>query len=216
MVNAFWQIGALVIFTAMNLLAHAYLSFNQPDILAGNMINDYVKGKKKFDYPAGIQKGMALHRAIDEFTDHHPATQQAKQYFKADYRLYAGAFVDVLYDHFLANDSNQFKDEAALKLFCQSTYKSLQINVGLLPLKFQQTLPYMQSQDWLYNYRFKKGIGRGFEGLVRRAAYLSDSTIAFTIFNTHYHALEICYDSFFSELKQFSLESLNRLNNEAQ
>ena len=200
----------------MNLLAHAFLSFNQPEILAGNMINDYVKGKKKFDYPSGIQKGMALHRAIDEFTDNHPATQQAKQYFKAEYRLYAGAFVDVLYDHFLANDANQFKDEAALKSFSQSTYKSLQSNEALLPDKFRQTLPYMQSQDWLYNYRFKKGIEQGFTGLVKRAAYLSESAIAFTIFNTHYHALQICYDSFFSELKQFSLETLNRLDNESQ
>lgn len=200
----------------MNLLAHAFLSFNQPEVLAGNMINDYVKGKKKFDYPAGIQKGMTLHRAIDDFTDHHPATQQAKQYFKAEYRLYAGAFVDVLYDHFLANDTNQFKDEAALEAFCQSTYKSLQSNEALLPAKFQQTLPYMQSQDWLYNYRLKKGIEHGFTGLVKRAAYLSESAIAFTIFNTHYHALQICYDSFFSELKQFSIETLNRLDSEAQ
>ena len=31
----------------MNYLAHAYLSFGDPDILAGNMISDFVKGKKK-------------------------------------------------------------------------------------------------------------------------------------------------------------------------
>jgi acyl carrier protein phosphodiesterase len=30
----------------MNFLAHAF-SFNEPGILTGNMINDYVKGKKK-------------------------------------------------------------------------------------------------------------------------------------------------------------------------
>ena len=109
----------------MNLLAHAYLSFNKPAILAGNMISDYVKGKKKFDYPEEIQKGMTLHRAIDEFTDSHDITYIAKQYFKADYRLYAGAFVDVLYDHFLANDKEQFIDDENLNIFCQSTYSSL-------------------------------------------------------------------------------------------
>jgi len=114
----------------MNYLAHAYLSFNQPDILAGNMINDYVKGKKKFDYPLDIQKGMLLHRAIDHFTDHHSATQKAKQFFKTDYRLYAGAFVDVLYDHFLANDIAEFASDIELNLFCQTTYASLQNNFG--------------------------------------------------------------------------------------
>ena len=30
----------------MNYLAHAYLSFGDPDVLTGNMISDFVKGKK--------------------------------------------------------------------------------------------------------------------------------------------------------------------------
>ena len=62
----------------MNYLAHAYFSFNHTDILTGNMISDFVKGKKKYDYPPGIQKGIALHREIDEFTDAHEATRLAK------------------------------------------------------------------------------------------------------------------------------------------
>jgi acyl carrier protein phosphodiesterase len=197
----------------MNYLAHAYLSFNQPDILAGNMINDYVKGKKKFDYPAGIQKGMLLHRTIDDFTDHHPATEKAKKFFKADYRLYAGAFVDVLYDHFLANDANEFGHDVELESFCQATYASLQNNFALLPQKFQQVLPYMQSQNWLYNYRYKEGIEKSFGGLVKRAAYLSESAIAYKIFNKDYDALQICYNDFFPELKQFTIYQLNLLNN---
>lgn len=197
----------------MNLLAHAYLSFNEPGILAGNMISDYVKGKKKFDYPTAIQKGMTLHRAIDDFTDHHPATQKAKQFFKADYRLYAGAFVDVLYDHFLANDINEFENDIQLNSFCQITYNSLQNNFALLPQKFQLALPYMQSQNWLYNYRYKEGIEKGFGGLVRRAAYLSESAIAFKLFNQHYDALHICYNDFFPDLKEFAVYQLNELKN---
>ena len=65
----------------MNYLAHSYLSFNQPEILVGNMISDFVKGKKKFTYPSDIQNGIVLHRAIDEFTDAHPATKKQKSFF---------------------------------------------------------------------------------------------------------------------------------------
>ncbi len=195
----------------MNYLAHAYLSFNDPGILAGNMISDFIKGKKKFDYPEIIQKGMMLHRAVDEFTDYHPVTQQAKQFFKADYRLYAGAFVDVLYDHFLANDKKEFANDADLNTFCQQTYGSLQTNVALLPQNFQQILPYMQSQNWLYNYQYKQGIEKSFGGLVKRAAYLSESAIAFKIFNQHYDALQICYNEFFPLLKQFAFYKLTEL-----
>lgn len=185
----------------MNLLAHAYLSFGNPSILAGNMISDYVKGKKKFLYHPAIQQGIQLHRIIDEFTDAHPATEQAKQFFKPAYRLYAGAFVDVVYDHFLANDTNEFKDDAALNQFAQQTYLLLEKNKEEMPERFSRMLPYMQSQNWLYNYRYAWGIERSFEGLVKRAAYLNESAIAFSIFEKEYASLKQCYQFFFPELK---------------
>ena len=196
----------------MNLLAHAYLSFNDPAILAGNMMNDYVKGKKKFDYPQAIQTGMELHRAIDAFTDQHPATLRAMQFFKPQYRLYAGAFVDVIFDHFLANDPNEFDNDQSLKIFCEHTYLQLQQNLEQLHPQLQQVLPYMLAQDWLYNYRFKSGIESAFKGLVKRAAYLSESAIAFEIFNAEYAALKACYAAFFPELKQFATQQLEQLN----
>jgi acyl carrier protein phosphodiesterase len=198
----------------MNYLAHAYLSFNEPEILTGNMISDFVKGKKKFEFSLAIQQGIALHRAIDQFTDFHPATQEAKSYFKKDYRLYSGAFVDVVYDHFLANDKNEFSNEKELDSFCQSTYINLQKNEAGLPEKFLQILPYMKEQNWLFHYNRREGIEKSFGGLARRAVYLSESAIAFSIFNKHYHELENCYQLFFPELKNFSAQYLTQLNNQ--
>ena len=43
----------------MNFLAHAWLSFDVPEILAGNLISDFVKGKKKFEFASGIQKELS-------------------------------------------------------------------------------------------------------------------------------------------------------------
>ena len=197
----------------MNYLAHAYLSFNQPGILTGNMISDFVKGRKKFDFPPVIQKGIALHRAIDEFTDFHPVTQRAKAFFRKEYRLYSGAFIDVVYDHFLANDKKEFVSGIELDSFCQATYTTLQNNSCELPLKFLQILPYMQNQNWLYHYSFKEGIEKSFGGLVRRAAYLSESVIAYKIFNEHYDELGECYQLFFPALKNFAFHHLGTLNN---
>ena len=197
----------------MNYLAHAYLSFGEPGILTGNMISDFVKGKKKFEYPPGIQKGMTLHRAIDEFTDAHPVTQEAKTFFRKAYRLYAGAFVDVAYDHFLANDLDQFPAEEKLNAFCQATYLHLERNTVLLPEKFQQMLPYMKQQNWLFNYRLNMGMERSFTGLVRRAAFLSESAMAYKIFIEHYEQLAACYAAFFPELKAFAHSRFIELDN---
>ena len=196
----------------MNYLAHAWLSFNDPGILTGNMISDFVKGRKKFGFPLEIQKGMSLHRAIDEFTDAHPVTKEAMVFFRPAYRLYSGAFMDIVYDHFLANDINEFPNDEVLNIFCQSTYASLESQTVQLPERFEQMLPYMKQQNWLYNYRFKEGIQKSFGGLVRRAAYLTESDTAYGIFNEHYDSLEFCYQSFFPLLKEFSRYKLAELS----
>jgi acyl carrier protein phosphodiesterase len=195
----------------MNYLAHARLSFNMPDILAGNMISDYVKGKKQYDYPAAMQKGIKLHRFIDEFTDNHAATKEMKEYFKPHYRLYAGAFCDVTYDHFLANDPNEFESEEMLQNFASSVYESLKKNELLFPEPFKKMLPWMQSQNWLFNYRSRWGTEKSFEGLVRRSQYLNDSTAAFEIFNEHYDQLQVLYQRFYPEIKAFAAHQLQQL-----
>jgi acyl carrier protein phosphodiesterase len=191
----------------MNYLAHAYLSFGDTEILAGNIFSDFVKGKKKFEFPQRIQLGIVLHRSIDQFTDDHEATIRAKQFFKPAYGLYAAAFVDVAFDHFLAIDKNVFPGDE-LKEFARTTYKQLREVEPLFPERFRMFFHYMELQDWFYNYQFTEGIFRSFGGLVRRAAYMDDPQPACDIFQRHYHELSGCYTAFFPELKSFALEKM--------
>ena len=195
----------------MNYLAHAYLSFNNPEILVGNMISDYIKGKKQFDYPSAVQKGIKLHRGIDNFTDTHAATQELKSFFRPQYRLYSGAFADVVYDHFLANDVQQFNTETDLKQFATATYNLLEPFSVIFPSQFQKMFPYMKEYDWLYNYKYTWGIEKSFGGVVHRAAYLTESEKAFEIFNQHYAAMQVCYNNFFPDLKKYSINQLDEL-----
>jgi len=195
----------------MNYLAHAHLSFFEPNILVGNMISDFVKGRKKFDYSVGIQKGIILHRAIDAFTDANTETKTAKEFFKPVYRLYSGVFVDVVYDHFLACDNKEFPSSIDLERFSQQVYQTLQAHFSILPVGFQQMFPYMKTQNWLYNYKFNWGLKKSLEGIVHRALYLDESAIAFSIFNDQYIALKNCYEIFFPELKKFATQLLSNL-----
>src|SRR4051812_3278941 len=187
----------------MNFLAHSYLSFNHPEILVGNMISDFVKGRKKFNYSSGIQQGIHLHRQIDTFTDVHAATKEARTYLKPAVGLYSGAFVDVAYDHFLANDSNEFSSDS-LQQTAAGTYEVLSFYKDLLPPVFQQMLPYMQSQNWLYNYRNVSGTRSSFGGVARRAKYIDTAEPVFELFQMHYDALQKCYNAFFPFVKAFS------------
>jgi acyl carrier protein phosphodiesterase len=174
------------------------------------MISDFVKGKKKFDYPTEVQQGISLHRDIDSFTDSHEATKEAKEYFRPDYRLYSGAFIDIVYDHFLANDEEEFS-EATLFDFSKRTYATLDQQAGWMPERFAHMFPYMKQQNWLYNYHTRWGIKKSFGGLVRRSAYLSDSHTAFDLFEKHYQPLGDCYRHFWAALKPYAKNKFDEL-----
>ena len=197
----------------MNYLAHAVLSFNDPGMLTGNMISDFVKGRKQFDYPIHIQKGIRLHRDIDGFTDAHPVTKELKSFFRPHYRLYSGPFADIVYDHFLANDRMEFETKGSLRDFTALTYLSLEKDITLFPQVFQKMFPYMKTHDWLWNYSFLEGIEKSFQGLVRRASYISESATAFGLLNKHYKAMGACYTEFWPLLKNFTLDQFNWLLN---
>lgn len=196
----------------MNYLGHAVLSFGNVETLAGNMIGDFVKGSIILDsFPEGIRKGIQLHRKIDEFVDHHPSTLRAKNLFRPDYRLYSGAFVDSLYDHFLANDPHYFPTEKSLSDFAAKVYNDLDEQRKWLPEKFQTMLPYMVNNNWLYNYRTLQGMKKSFGGLVKRAKYLESSDKAYEILVTHYYELNQYYFDFIDDICQYVKNELNKL-----
>jgi acyl carrier protein phosphodiesterase len=198
----------------MNYLAHAYLSFEIPEITAGNLISDFVKGKQKEDYPSKIRQGIQLHRAIDSFTDTHSVTRRAKSYFRQDYGLYAGPITDIIYDHFLAGDELIFppgEGGSSLKVFAQRTYEQVGAFEALFPERFARLFHYMRLEDWLSHYRYKELIFKSLEGLAGRAKYMPAAAAAKWLFEAHYEELQGCYAEFFPELKDFALRTLEQL-----
>ena len=194
----------------MNYLAHAYLSYNEPSILVGNMISDFVKGASKLGYPVSIQQGIVLHREIDAFTDAHPSVAEAKAFFRPHYRLYSGPIVDIVLDHFVANDTTLFTDESLLN-FTNKVYKTLENETVHLPHHFLHVLTYMKMENWLYHYRTVEGISKSLRGLVRRASFIHDSTKAIETFTNNYDELKACYTEFFPAVKQMAKEKIAKL-----
>lgn len=195
----------------MNFLAHAYLSFGNPELITGNLISDFVKGRKKFDYPPLILAGIDLHRAIDNYTDSHPLTREAARVFKPAYGLYGSAFIDIVYDHFLALELAE-KDRQGFEDFTAEVYRAVDTFDPILPPAFRSIFPYMKQQNWLFNYQFIWGMENSFEGLVRRAAYLSDSRPALQLLTDHYVELRSAFREFFPQLRSFSLEKFSDIH----
>lgn len=186
----------------MNFLAHSYLSFSEEQ-LVGNMIADFVKNRDVARLPESIQKGIKLHRAIDTFTDAHPLIHEAKAPFRPLVRLYSGAFVDVAFDYFLANDTTE-NSQREWQEHSQRVYAVLRRYEEFLPEVFKKVLDKMQQDDWLYNYRNEWGIEYSFRNVVNKAQFLDKTTNVFPAFLANKDLLREKYEIFFPEIKSFA------------
>lgn len=197
----------------MNYLAHSFLTFSDGQIV-GQFLEDFIPNKERFSFPRDIQDGITLHRAIDTFTDSHPAIHEAKKIFSPLVRLYSGAFVDVAMDYFVANDltlnSLHGWKEHSLKV-----YRVLHEYEIWLPENLKRMLIRMEQDDWLYNYRENQGIQFSMQNVLHKAKYLDKDIPVFNVFLQNKDILQQCYDTFFPDLEAHvkGMNSLLQLEN---
>ena len=186
----------------MNILAHAYLSDRQPGLVIGNFIGDFIKGdpeRPRHQLAPGEVAGVRLHRAIDTFTDAHPAVAAVRELLYPRCHKYAGAAVDIFFDHFLALNFQELTGEK-LAEFVPDFYQILTENTTRLPPAAARMAEYMIRQDWLTNYQFAEGIDRSLKGVSRRTAYPSGLDTAIVDFTAYYDQIGRHFSSFWPAL----------------
>ena len=196
----------------MNFLAHIYLSGDNEGITIGNFIADGIKGKKYIKYPLQIQKGILLHRGIDSFTDQHPIVRKSTARLHKNYGHYSGVIVDILYDHFLAKNWKKYHCQP-LDEYVQDFYTLLRKDFDILPSRIQRMMPYMISDNWLLSYATVPGISKILVQMNRRTKNVSKMNFAVIELEEYYTEFEEEFTSFFSELKTFSTNKLQELEN---
>lgn len=195
----------------MNFLAHIYLSGENDKITIGNFMADSIRGKSYKKYPIDIQKGILLHREIDTFTDAHPIVRQSTKRLHKNYGHYSGVIVDILYDHFLAKNWEDYST-TPLTVYTESFYNVLEDAFEILPLRIQKLMPFMIADNWLLNYSKMEGIQRVLDGMNRRTKYKSKMNEATNELKKHYTEFEEEFTLFFEELIIFSKNKLIEIN----
>jgi acyl carrier protein phosphodiesterase len=196
----------------MNFLAHIYLSSNDPKIMVGNFIGDFVKGRNFFDhYEPEIARGIELHRMIDEYTDRHAVVQQSKMKLRQKYRHYAAVIVDIFYDHFLARYWNDYHD-TPLIVFAKAAYNTIGMHNAILPIQVQGMLPYMIKDNWLVNYGTFQGIGQALTGISRRTTHESKMDESIQELKDFYEEFKAEFTLFMPDVKHECELFLKRIN----
>jgi len=187
----------------MNFLAHIYLSFGDDEITIGNFIADSIRGNRMDHLPTRIQKGILLHREIDTYTDSHAIPKLSSKRLHKNYSHYSRVIVDIFYDHFLAKNWENYSN-VPLDAFVENFYDLLEDNYTILPSGVQRMMPYMITDNWIYNYAKMEGIARVLNGMNRRTKNKSKMNFAILDLEEHYSDFENEFTSFFEELVTFS------------
>ncbi len=195
----------------MNYLAHLYASGGDTEVMIGNFIADHIRGNQFKHYSQSIQRGIRLHREIDTYTDAHPITRRSKRRLDKKYGLYAGVIIDLLYDHFLAKNWDDYS-AIPLNVYEASVYALLGGNLENLPEKTQHLLPLMVEYNWLYNDQFIKGMQRVFNGMNRRTKNKSQMHLATYDLQEYYLTFETDFKEFFQQLIAFTDQKLQAIS----
>ena len=192
----------------MNFLAHLFLSGDHPEIMVGNFIGDFVRGRNVYEqFKPNIALGIELHREIDEFTDSHGVVMESKKRLRPKYRHYSPVIVDMFYDHFLAKNWQTYHS-SPLNHFALEAYAILNKFEDQLPQRVQGLLPHIIRGNWLYNYSRIEGIHGALSGMSSRTPYESKMDEAVLDLQKFYTKFEDEFSRFFPELQQMSNQFL--------
>ena len=196
----------------MNYLSHIYLSRDNKGITIGNFIADDIKGKTYTEFPKEIQKGILLHREIDSFTDFHPTVRLSTKKLHKNYGHYSGVIVDILYDHFLAKNWNNYHEQP-LEEYIEKFYELLRNSFNILTPRIKRMMSYMISANWLLSYATVEGISKILVKMNRRTNNTSNMNFAVIELEEYYKEFENEFTSFFEELRIFSNHKIIELEN---
>jgi acyl carrier protein phosphodiesterase len=186
----------------MNYLAHIYLSGESDQIILGNFIGDFVKGKKYLNYPEKVAYGIQLHRAIDSFTDQHNDVREFIQLLKPGYGRYSGIVADVFMDHFLASDWNNYS-VYTLRQFSKHAHAVFLSNFMLLPFKVKQFLPFLIQHKRFESYAQRESMFHVLEIMSKHTSLPTKSEWAMQLLHQEYGQFETLFRSFFPEMIRY-------------
>ena len=186
----------------MNFLTHLFLSSGAPELLVGNLMGDFVKGRLDGRFPPGIEQGILLHREIDSFAGQNWHFIRSKRRLDQSFGHYRGVLVDLFYDHFLAANWKDYAD-VPFSVFISDAWRILCEHKEFLPDKLQRIMPLM-FKDWLPSYGDIGGIAAVLPRIslrLKRANRLGEGAEALS---GNYRGLYEDFRKFLPELIAFS------------
>ena len=184
----------------MNILIHLFFSQNDENIILGNFIADYIRGINRIKgYPPQIQSGIKLHQWIDNYSDNNLIVKKTISIFSPSLKHYAPVAVDVIYDHFMSNNWENFSKKSLFNTI-DEFYIILENNYNILPNKAKRAVDHMIKNNWLMMYKDLSGLKNIFEWMDTRASFEANLTNSIEILEEYYSEIENDFFAFIDKM----------------
>jgi len=194
----------------MNVLAHALLASPRPEVMLGSLIGDFVRGRIDPALPPDVRAGVALHRAVDGYTDSHEEVLAARRLFVPPFRRYAGILLDVWFDHLLARQWARF-GEGDLDDFSDRVRALLDANAEFVPERMRAFAAYLGANALPAAYRHTAMIGNVLHGMSHRLSRANPLADALPVLVALHAPLQQRFEAFFPDLRNFASIECERL-----
>lgn len=156
----------------MNFLAHCLIGAQatqteNPALIVGGFLGDFIKGPVPAELPADLALGVRLHRRIDAYSNQHPGIRCSCARFPQHLRRMAPIFVDIIADHCLARRWSEFSDEP-ITTFTRRAYQQIAGHTSWLSARGERFFRYMSEEDLLASYRHPETMHQGLRSITRR------------------------------------------------
>jgi len=189
---------------SMNILFHMFLSGNDPELLVGNFMGDFVKGPLSDAYQPRIRQGLLLHRKIDSFAQNDPDFQASRLRLPSRYGLYRGILVDLFYDHFLA-DNWQRWSKSRLPEYLLWAREAIEKHQPIMSKQLQGFIPVI-FDELLPSYSSISGIESALQRMSRRVKRVNPLAEGGRELAHHYQELKADFERFIVAAQSFSTE----------
>ncbi|MES2799996.1 MAG: ACP phosphodiesterase [Bacteroidota bacterium] len=182
----------------MNFLGHLYFSNNDHSLMYANLFGDFVKGSQLDHFSPTIQKGIQLHRSIDQFIDHHPAVVELRRSLSASLPKVSSIAIDLYFDHLLSKNWNDFHI-LEYQQFLQEFYNfniDASDNYSSHFLDFRGKLI---EHNWMSHYPTKFGLEKLCKGVGSRLSFKNSLEIAHLVFENQEEEIQASFHHFMND-----------------
>jgi acyl carrier protein phosphodiesterase len=178
--------------------------------MLANLFGDFVKGKDYTYLPQIVQKGVLLHRQIDDFIDHHPHVTELRLNLYKDLPKIAGIAIDLYFDHLLAINWSSYhpqKLDAYIDKFLtyalNTNHHVFQENNFKYPPNYMHLLTFIQQHNWMKRYVNLEGIEMASKGLSKRISFDNNLGEATKVFKKFENEINAAFFDYMKDAQQF-------------